>query len=164
MAEKKAEKTKVKKTEKKKKEAPKELHYIVPLQKVNNAPKPKRARRAIKKIKEFFKKHLHLEESQIKLSGKINEAIWKKSGEKVPKKLALKAVVEKHKASIFLEEEKIEKAKKKEKTKENKKEKKETKTKGKEEKEEEAKQEKKKKEKKQREKASEASAIKRGTM
>ncbi len=161
MAEKKAEKAKVKKAVKKEKEAPKELHYIVPLQKINNAPKPKRARRAIKKIKEFFKKHLRLEESQIKLSGKINEAIWKRSGEKVPKKLALKAVAEKNRASIFLEEEKIEKAKKKEKAKEDKKEKKEPK--GKEEKEE-AKQEEKKKEKKQREKASEASAIKRGTM
>jgi len=155
-----AEKEKAVKKKKKEPEVKeKELHYVVPLKGAAKAPKPKRAKRAINKIREFFKKHLRMEAEQVLISAKVNHEIWKKSGEKIPKKIALKVLATDKKARVFLESEKVKAEKKPDKKEEKKEEKKEDKKKTEEE---DAEKEEKKQEKRQREKAAETAAIKRG--
>ena len=143
------------KKKKKKEKKPEEKHFVVPFSELFKAPKAKRARRAITLLKRFAFKHFRMGEENVLISQAVNEAIWKRGREKIPRKIEIKVVEEEGKVNIYLKDEKIAKPKKEEKTKEKKEETKEEK---------EAKEEieKKKKEKKAKEKAAEASEIKRG--
>lgn len=64
-----------------------EKFFTVPLKEAKKAKKPYRSRAAVKKIKEFLKKHLKRE---VKISGQLNQEIWKGGG-KPPSKIKVKA-------------------------------------------------------------------------
>jgi len=105
-----------KKEKKEKTEAtPEEKHYIVPLTAVYSAPRPKRARRAITCLKRFVFKHLRIDGKNTLISQKLNQAIWAKGREHIPRKIKIKVIKAEGKANIYLENEKIKKPKKEEK-------------------------------------------------
>ena len=144
-----------KKVEKKLEERP----FVVSFSKVYRAPRPKRAFRAINFLKKFAFKHFRVKGEDVFISQAVNEAIWAKGREHIPRKIEIKIVKDEEKAKIYLKDEKI-KAPKKEKPVEKKEEKKiETAEETVEKKE----IEKKKKDKTAKEKAAELSQIKRGT-
>ena len=148
-----------KETKTKKKEAkPEEKKYVVSFVSLYKHPRPKRAFRAINLLKRFVFKHLRVKGENVAISQQLNQAIWAKGREHIPRKLEIKIVKAEEKANVYLATEKIEKPKKEEKKPvEKKEEKKEETTEEKQE------QEKKKKEKKAKEKAAEVTDIKRGT-
>jgi large subunit ribosomal protein L31e len=141
----------------KKKQEKLEREFTVGLHALLGCPRPKRANKAIYLLKRFAFKHFRVGEDDVLISNKVNEFLWQKGREKVPKKISIKVVVVDKKANIFLKGEKV-KAKKEEKKKEEKKEEKMTE----EEKAAAAEKEKKKEDKKLAERAAEKAALKRG--
>ncbi|BAW32154.1 MAG TPA: 50S ribosomal protein L31e [Methanothermobacter sp.] len=69
-----------------------ERTYTIPLGRVKNVPRTKRAPRAIRFIREFLKKHMKSED--IKLDSSINEKIWGRGMQKIPPKIKIKAIKE----------------------------------------------------------------------
>jgi len=63
----------------------------VPLRKVIDAPKTKRAPIAIKLIRSHVAKHMKIEEKNVWLDTPINEAVWMRGRENPPKKIKIKA-------------------------------------------------------------------------
>jgi len=64
--------------------------YTIPLLRAKMAPRTKRAKKAIKIIREFLAKHTKAD--TIKIDKSINEAIWARGIRKVPSKIRVKAV------------------------------------------------------------------------
>jgi len=64
--------------------------YTIPLLRAKMAPRTRRAKKAIKIIREFLAKHTKAE--TIKIDKSINEAIWTRGIRKVPSKIRVKAV------------------------------------------------------------------------
>ncbi|MEM2083284.1 MAG: 50S ribosomal protein L31e [Nitrososphaerota archaeon] len=73
-----------------------EREYTIPLRDVWEAPKKKRAEKAIRIIKNFAKRHMKAEE--VKISEKVNELIWSKGIEKPPRRI--KVIMKKDKDNI----------------------------------------------------------------
>ena len=65
---------------------------IVPLRKVIDTPRTRRANKAIKIIRSHVAQHLKMNEEDIWLDTPINEAIWAKGREHPPTKLRVKAI------------------------------------------------------------------------
>lgn len=149
------------KKKKKAEEKLEEKHFVVSFSEIFRNPRQKRAYRAINYLKRFVFKHFRIAPENVAISMALNEAVWAKGREHIPRKIEIKIVKEKEKASVYLKEEKIKKPKKEEEKKkeEKKAEEKEKTGEAAAEKEE---IERKKKEKKVKEKAAEAAEIKRG--
>ena len=64
--------------------------YTIPLMRAKMAPRTKRAKKAIKLIKEYLARHTKGE--IIKIDKSINEAVWARGLRKVPSKIRVKAV------------------------------------------------------------------------
>ncbi|MCX6802413.1 MAG: hypothetical protein NT067_04870 [Candidatus Diapherotrites archaeon] len=130
---------------------------IISLVPVFTAPKGKRARRAMRKIRVDLEKRFHADKEAIFISAGINHAVFEKGFIKIPRRIAIMVESEKGKVRAFLEGEKL--PVKKEEKKEKKEEKK-SKEEKKEDTEEQAELERKKKEKHEKELAAEKTAIK----
>lgn len=65
---------------------------IVPLRKVINTPRTKRAPKAIKVIRSHIAQHMKMDEENIWIDTLVNEEIWKNGRENPPNKIRLKAV------------------------------------------------------------------------
>ncbi|MCX8189685.1 MAG: hypothetical protein N3F05_00435 [Candidatus Diapherotrites archaeon] len=146
-----------------------------PLKELFDHPCTKRARRAILRLRRYLAKKHKVSEDSVFISQKINETIFARGPQKIPRMLELQVISEENKVRAYLQSEKIEpKEKKKEEKKEQKKEPKEEKAKEKEAKIEKSEREQKKEDKieqveekkmledkKEREKAAQRTAIKR---
>ena len=67
--------------------------YTIPLRDITNKSKStKRAPRAIRKVREFLKRHTKYE--IVKLDNSINEKIWKRSLNKIPARIRVKVIKE----------------------------------------------------------------------
>ncbi len=132
---------------------PEEKQFTISLTPVFKNPRPKRAFRAINFIRKFMFKHFRVKAENVSISQELNEAVWAKGREHIPRKIEVKVIKEKDKANVYLKDEKV--AVKKEKKKEKSAEKEKTE-------EEVAEIEKKQKDKKTVEKAAETTQIKRG--
>jgi len=65
--------------------------YTIPLRDITNKSKAtKRAPRAIRKVREFLKRHTKPE--IVKLDNSINEKIWERSLNKIPARIRVKVV------------------------------------------------------------------------
>ncbi len=64
--------------------------YTIPLMKAKSVPRTKRAKRAIKEIKEFLARHMKVEE--VKIDSSLNELVWERGIKKIPSKVRVKAV------------------------------------------------------------------------
>ncbi len=65
--------------------------YVIPLRKAYYVPRKKRANKAIRIIREFVQRHLHV--SEVKIGSRLNEYVWSRNCEKPPRKV--KVVVRK---------------------------------------------------------------------
>jgi len=65
-----------------------EREYVIPLRKVYEVPRTKRASRAIRLLKEIIKRHVKAEE--VIISPEVNEYIWSRGREKPPRRVAVK--------------------------------------------------------------------------
>ena len=62
--------------------------YIIPLRKVKETPRRKRAAKAVRYVKRFLEKHTKNE--NIIISNQLNEEIWKHGIENIPNKVKVK--------------------------------------------------------------------------
>lgn len=77
--------------------------YTIPLRDAYAAPRKKRAKVAVRIVREFIKRHMRVE--VVKISPKLNEALWSRSAEKPPRRARVKAkVVEEGVAEVELAE------------------------------------------------------------
>jgi len=65
---------------------------IIPLRKTKQAPRTKRAARAIKEIRENVVRHMKANEENVWLDTALNEKIWQNGIRNPPSKIAVKAV------------------------------------------------------------------------
>jgi len=65
---------------------------IVPLRKVIDTPRTKRAPRAIKVIRSHIARHMKMDDENIWIDTLVNEEIWKNGRENPPNKIRLKAI------------------------------------------------------------------------
>ncbi|MHA1106519.1 MAG: 50S ribosomal protein L31e [Promethearchaeota archaeon] len=63
--------------------------YIVPLAKARKGPRNKRAKKAIRFLREFMERHFKPE--SLVISQEVNEAIWARGIQKPPRKLKIRA-------------------------------------------------------------------------
>jgi len=75
-------------------EAPKEeiideRIYIIPLAKARHGPRNKRAKKAIRYLREFMERHFKPE--SLIISQEVNEAIWARGIQKPPRKIKIRA-------------------------------------------------------------------------
>jgi len=62
--------------------------YVINLRSVYNAPRKRRSKVAVKKIREFIARHLKYN-GAIKIDPRLNEILWSRSIEKPPRKVKL---------------------------------------------------------------------------
>lgn len=62
-----------------------ERSYVIPLSDAYRAPRKKRAKVAIRILKEFVARHTKAD--VVKLSNKVNEYVWSRSAEKPPRRI-----------------------------------------------------------------------------
>jgi len=78
--------------------------YTIPLVKVFNKPKRGRAKKAIKAIKNFVKKHRRLKEEQIAISKELNQKIWERGMFGIPRRVEVELKEIEDKTFVFLKE------------------------------------------------------------
>ncbi|MBC7128278.1 MAG: 50S ribosomal protein L31e [Thermoplasmatales archaeon] len=64
--------------------------YTVPIIKTKNSPRSKRAKIAVREIKEFLKRHT--KSDNIKIDKSVNELVWERGIKNPPSKIRLKVV------------------------------------------------------------------------
>jgi large subunit ribosomal protein L31e len=99
--------------------------YTIPLRREYlKVPRWKRAKKAMKAIREFTMRHMKVEDpDNVKISNKVNEVIWEGGGKRVPPKITVKMIKEEEVVYVLLPDEELKKKeekKKVEKTKEEK--------------------------------------------
>jgi len=71
-----------------------EREYVVPLGRLYWGPRKKRAKKAIRLLREFAMRHLRrLEVEEVKIDPKVNEYIWSRNIEKPPRRIKIKVKV-----------------------------------------------------------------------
>lgn len=66
--------------------------YTIPLREVFNAPRTRRANKAVKVVRDYLVRHMKAKE--VKLDASVNEVLWARSREKPPRRIRVKAVKE----------------------------------------------------------------------
>ncbi|MCD6369543.1 MAG: 50S ribosomal protein L31e [Thermoproteales archaeon] len=76
--------------------------YVIPLRKAYYVPRPKRANKAVRLVREFVKRHLKVED--VKISNDVNEYIWSRNKEKPPRYIRVKVKVDREegRAEVYL--------------------------------------------------------------
>ncbi len=65
---------------------------VVPLRKTKQAPRTRRANRAIKEVREIVKRHMKVAEENVWIDASVNEKIWENGIRNPPNKITVKAV------------------------------------------------------------------------
>ncbi|MGI6472507.1 MAG: 50S ribosomal protein L31e [Candidatus Methanomethylophilaceae archaeon] len=69
-----------------------ERTMVIPLRATKNAPRTKRANRAIKEIREYIMRHMKVEEKNVWMDKTLNEKIWENGIRNPPSKVTVKAI------------------------------------------------------------------------
>ena len=69
-----------------------ERDYIIPLRATKMAPRTRRAKRAIKEIREYVMRHMKVEEEKVWIDTTLNEKIWENGIQNPPNKVKVKVV------------------------------------------------------------------------
>ena len=64
----------------------------VPLKATKNAPRSRRAKRAVKEVREFIARHMKAEEDKVWIDASVNERLWKNGIRNPPSRISVKAV------------------------------------------------------------------------
>jgi large subunit ribosomal protein L31e len=65
-----------------------ERTYVIPLRDAYRAPRKKRAKVAIRLIRDFVRRHLRYD-GEVKIGNELNEYIWQRSIEKPPRRVVV---------------------------------------------------------------------------
>ena len=65
---------------------------VIPLRKTKQAPRTKRAARAIKEIRAHIMRHMKVDEEHVWIDASLNEKIWQNGIKNPPSKVTVKAV------------------------------------------------------------------------
>ena len=65
---------------------------VIPLRKTKQAPRTKRAARAIKEIRAYIMRHMKVDEENVWIDASLNERIWENGIRNPPSKVTVKAV------------------------------------------------------------------------
>ena len=68
-------------------------YYTIPLGRVYWGRRSNRAARAVKLIRVFVARHLHLDPDSVKISNEVNEYVWRRGIEKPPRYVRVRVVV-----------------------------------------------------------------------
>ena len=68
----------------------KEQIYVIPMIKTKEAPRWRRAQRAIKEIQQYLTRHMKSDD--IKLDASINEKVWARGAENPPSRIRIRAM------------------------------------------------------------------------
>ncbi len=71
---------------------PIERIYIIPLRKVYDRPRSKRAKLAITLIRKFISQHMKSDLDMVWLDRSVNEKVWERGIQKPPRKIQVRAV------------------------------------------------------------------------
>lgn len=74
-------------------EVEEERLYVVPLGRVWTTPRPYRTPKAVKALKSFIKKHMKVD--RVRIDGKLNQFIWRRSIEKPPRRIRVRVTRDK---------------------------------------------------------------------
>ena len=69
---------------------PEERIYIIPLREARQAPRNRRAKMAVKLVREFLRRHMKSE--NIKLDQKVSDRLWECGAKHPPSKIRVRAV------------------------------------------------------------------------
>jgi len=89
--------------------------YTVPLGDAYEAPRDKRAPRAVRLLRTFIARHMKARDQRIILSEALNMFIWSSSIQKPPRRVKVRLIKEDDGVRAYLSDEKIEEPKKEEK-------------------------------------------------
>jgi large subunit ribosomal protein L31e len=64
----------------------------IPLRKVKNVPRTKRANKAVKEIRAYVVRHMKTNEDQVWIDTKLNELVWERGIQKPPSSIRVKAL------------------------------------------------------------------------
>ena len=79
-----------------------EKTYIIPLREAFNAPRTKRANKAVKIVKEFLTRHTKA--GNVSLDSSVNDVLWKRGREKPPRRIKVKVTTEEDTVTASLAE------------------------------------------------------------
>lgn len=81
--------------------------YVIPIYRVYWGRRKNRAKRAIRLIREFVKRHMKAE--RVIIDNKVNEYVWSRGIEKPPRRVKVNIVMDKKEkvAKVFLAEEEL---------------------------------------------------------
>jgi large subunit ribosomal protein L31e len=65
---------------------------VIPLRKTKQAPRTKRAARAIKEVRAYIMRHMKVDEENVWIDASLNERIWENGIRNPPSKVTVKAV------------------------------------------------------------------------
>jgi large subunit ribosomal protein L31e len=65
---------------------------VVPLRKTKQAPRTRRAARAIKEVREFVMRHMKVDEEHVWIDASLNEKIWENGIRNPPSRVTVRAV------------------------------------------------------------------------
>ena len=63
----------------------------VPLKATKMAPRSRRAKRAVKEVREFIARHMKAEEDKVWIDTKLNEKLWERGIQNPPSRITVKA-------------------------------------------------------------------------
>lgn len=69
-----------------------ERFYNIPLGKVYNKPRTKRAKNAIELVKRFIARHMNTDYDKVWLDRSVNERVWSRGIQKPPRRIQVRAV------------------------------------------------------------------------
>ncbi len=69
---------------------------------IESGPNYKRASRAIKYIKKYISKHMHVDVSQVKINNNINDQIWSRGGKNPPIRIRVACTKKDNKVEVRL--------------------------------------------------------------
>ncbi len=65
---------------------------VIPLRKTKQAPRTRRANRAVKEVREIVKRHMKVAEENVWIDASVNDKIWENGIRNPPNKITVKAV------------------------------------------------------------------------
>lgn len=65
---------------------------VVPLRKTKQAPRTRRANRAVKEVREFVMRHMKVDADNVWIDASVNDKLWENGIRNPPSKITVKAV------------------------------------------------------------------------
>ena len=65
---------------------------VVPLRKTKQAPRTRRANRAVKEVREFVMRHMKVDADNVWIDARVNDKLWENGIRNPPSKITVKAV------------------------------------------------------------------------